>query len=135
MVETQTPEDVSVKKADASYSKTVSRWRRPLVLLGELVALCLILVIMAGALLSFRLLSGPLTFEGLNQIVVELLESNFSNNLHVSVGSTLLAKDETGIKLNVRDVTIKDSDNQSLLTIPETVLNLDGLSLLSLHPL
>jgi len=134
VVETQTPEDVSVKKSDASNTKTVSRWRRPLVLLGELVALCLILVIMAGALLSFRLLSGPLTFEGLNQIVVELLESNFSNNLHVSVGSTMLAKDETGIKLNVRDVTIKDTDNQSLLTIPETVLNLDGLSLLSLHP-
>ena len=134
MVDSPIPLDTSIQETDVSPAKTVSLWRRPLVLLGELVALCLILIIMAGALLSFRLLSGPLSFEGLNQIVVELLESNFNDNVHVSVGNTMLAKDETGIKLNVRDVTIKDADNQSLLTIPETVLNIDGLSLLSLHP-
>ena len=126
--------DPPEQKPDAGKSKTVSRWRRPLVLLGELVALALILIIMAGTVLSVRLLSGPLTFDGLNQIVVELMESGFDNNLHVSVESTLLSKDESGIKLNVRGVSIADAQNQPVLSIPEAVLTIDGLSLLSFHP-
>ena len=121
-------------KLDMGNTKTVSRWRRPLILLGELIALVLILVILTGTVLSVRLLTGPVSFDGLNQIVVELMETGFDNTLHVSVENTLLAKDESGLKLNVRGVTITDSENQPLLSIPETVLTIDGLSLFSFHP-
>ena len=134
MPQTEPPLDPSPPIVDAGQRKPVSRWRRPLVLLGELIALVLILIIITGTALSVRLLSGPLTFDGLDLLVVKLMESSFDNKMHVTVGSTLLSKDDSGIKLNVRGVTIADAQNQPVLSIPETVLTLDGLSLLSFHP-
>ena len=112
----------------------VSSWRRFLILCGEAVALVLILLILSGAFLSMRLSSGPLAFDGLNQIVVELMEAAFDNAVRVGVGSAQISKNEDGIKLAVRDVQINDLQNQQILSIPETMLTLDGMSLLSLNP-
>ena len=125
---------VPPREAKAFLRPMTSRLRRPLILLGEMIAFLLILILLGTGLISVRLLSGPLTFEGLNQIVISLMESSFDHRVQIRVDHTVLAKDESGIKLIVRDATITDQDNQQILTIPETQLSLDGFSLLSLNP-
>ena len=126
---------VPAEQSRESGSKpSLSRWRRLSILLGEGVALVLILMIIAGAYLSLRLMSGPVSFDGLNRIVVELMEGAFDNSFRVGVGNAQITKTEDGIKLSVRDVQISDLQNQQILSIPETLLTLDGLSLLSLNP-
>ena len=129
-----TPNPAPEPVLEEGSTRTVSLWRRPLVLLGEGIALVLILLIIGAALLSYRLTSGPVSFEGLNQIVIELMESGFDHTVKVAVGNTQLSKHEDGIKLSVRDVKISDEQNQQIISIPETLITLDGLELLSFNP-
>ncbi len=107
---------------------------RPVIWLAEAFAFAAVLGVLAFALLSWRLNSGPLSFDGLNTLVVEMLSRHFEQDYKVEASQSQIVKNTQGINLLVEHIKVHDQSGTEVLAIPQAVLTFDGTSLLRLDP-
>ena len=107
---------------------------RPVIWLAEAFAFVAVLGVLGFALLSWRLNSGPLSFEGLNTVVVEMLSRQFDHDYQVEAAQSQIVKNIQGINLVVEHITVRDQSGAEVIAIPQAVLTFDGTSLLRLDP-
>jgi hypothetical protein len=107
---------------------------RPLIWLAEAFAFVAVLCVLAFALLSWRLNSGPVTFDGLNTFVVEMLSRQFDSDYNVEASHSQIVKNTQGINLLVENIHVRDHSGAEVIAIPQAVLTFDGTSLLRLDP-
>ena len=107
---------------------------RPVIWLAEAFAFVAVLGVLSFALLSWRLNSGPLTFDGLNSLVIDMLSRQFDRDYTVEAAHSQIAKNTQGINLLVEQIRVRDRSGSEVIAIPQAVLTFDGASLLQLDP-
>jgi len=107
---------------------------RPVIWLAEAFAFVAVLAVLCFALLSWRLNSGPLSFDGFNTVVVEMLSRQFDHDYQVEAAQSQIVKNIQGINLVVEHITVRDQSGAEVIAIPQAVLTFDGTSLLRLDP-
>ena len=105
--------------------------RRVAITSGVLVTLVLI----AGGLLWWRLLSGPIALDLATPWLTSAVEQNFGNRYRVEVGGTMLERDAQGrTALRLRDIVLRDTSGASVAVAPKADIGISGLSLLLASP-
>ena len=105
--------------------------RRAAITVGVLVTVVLI----AGGLLWWRLLSGPIALDLATPWLTTEVEKNFGNRYRVEVGGTMLERDAQGrTALRLRDIVLRDTSGASVAVAPKADIGISGLSLLLASP-
>jgi hypothetical protein len=97
---------------------------------------CFSLVFMLGVALAglFALLSnGPVEVGFLSERIAIALEERLGSGIDVSVGKTVLEKNDRGLELHIRDVVLKDPANREILRSPDALVAFDPLQLATLR--
>ncbi len=97
---------------------------------------CFSLVFMLGVALAglFTLLSnGPVEVGFLSERIAVALEERLGSGIDVSVGKTVLEKNDRGLELHIRDVVLKDPANREILRSPDALVAFDPLQLATLR--
>jgi hypothetical protein len=105
--------------------------RRAAITVGVLVTVVLI----AGGLLWWRLLSGPIALDLATPWLTSAVEQNFGNRYRVEVGGTMLERDAQGrTALRLRDIVLRDTSGASVAVAPKADIGISGVSLLLASP-
>ncbi len=107
---------------------------RPVIWLAEAFAFVAVMGVLAFALLSWRLNSGPVSFDGLNSFVVEMLSRQFDHDYNVEAAQSQIVKNSQGMNLLVDQIRVRDHAGVEVIAIPQAVLTFDGSSLVRLDP-
>jgi hypothetical protein len=97
---------------------------------------CFSLVFMLGVALAglFAVLSnGPVEVGFLSERIAVALEERLGSGIDVSVGRTVLEKNDRGLELHIRDVVLKDPANREILRSPDALVAFDPLQLATLR--
>jgi hypothetical protein len=97
---------------------------------------CFSLVFMLGVALAglFALLShGPVEVDFLSERIAVALEERLGSGIDVSVGKTVLEKNDRGLELHIRDVVLKDPAAREILRSPDALVAFDPLQLAALR--
>jgi hypothetical protein len=97
---------------------------------------CFSLVFMLGVALTalFALLSnGPVEIGFLSERIAVALEERLGSGIDVSVGKTVLEKNDRGLELHIRDVVLKDPADREILRSPDALVAFDPLQLATLR--
>jgi CheY-like chemotaxis protein len=97
---------------------------------------CFSLVFMLGVALAglFALLSnGPVEVGFLSERIAIALEERLGSGIDVSVGKSVLEKNDRGLELHIRDVVLKDPANREILRSPDALVAFDPLQLATLR--
>jgi hypothetical protein len=97
---------------------------------------CFSLLFMLGVALAglFALLSnGPVEVGFLSERIAVALEDRLGSGIDVSVGRTVLEKNERGLELHIRDVVLKDPADREILRSPDALVAFDPLQLATLR--
>jgi len=110
--------------------------RHPLVRrLGIGVAAALVLTLVAGGALWWRLSSGPITLDLVTPWLTSAIEQNLGSRYRVKVGGTQLERDAQGhTALRLRDIVLRDSSGVPLAVAAKAEVGLSGTSLLMANP-
>lgn len=105
------------------------RWFRRL-LWGSAAALAVVVLALGG--LWWRLSSGPIDLAIVTPWLKAAIEQNFDGKHTVSVGGTVIERDEKGrTSLRLRDVVVRDGDGAVVASAPKAEVGFSGLGLLS----
>jgi hypothetical protein len=98
---------------------------------GALVMVTLI----GGGLLWWRLLSGPISLDIATPWLTSAVERNFDHRYRIEVGGTLLERDAQGrTALRLRDIVLRDQSGASVAVAPKADIGISGASLLLANP-
>lgn len=91
----------------------------------------LTVVFVAGGLLWWRLLSGPIALDVATPWLTSAVEQNFGNRYRVEVGGTMLERDAQGrTQLRLRDIVLRDTTGASVAVASKADIGISGTSLL-----
>ena len=98
-------------------------------------AATLTVIFIAGGLLWWRLLSGPIALDLATPWLTSAVEQNFGNRYRVEVGGTVLERDAQGrTALRLRDIVLRDTTGASVAVASKADIGISGASLLMGSP-
>jgi hypothetical protein len=101
--------------------------------IGTVVTLAVISI--AGGLLWWRLLSGPISLDLATPWLTSAVERNFGNRYRIEVGGTVLERDAQGrTALRLRDIVLRDATGASVAVASKADIGISGASLLMASP-
>jgi CheY-like chemotaxis protein len=116
--------------------ETPSPRRRKRSWMRRIAVACFSLVFMLGVAVAglFALLSnGPVEVGFLSERIAVALEERLGSGIDVSVGKTVLEKNDRGLELHIRDVVLKDPADREILRSPDALVSFDPLQLATLR--
>ncbi len=133
-----TPRSSDALVTAAQITGTVSepRSRRKRSWSQRIAVACLSLVFMLGVMVAGLIAvlnNGPVTLDFLSERIAVGLEERLGSGIDVSVGQTVLEKNDRGLELHIRDVVLKDPANREILRSPDAVVTFDALQLAGLR--
>jgi hypothetical protein len=95
----------------------------------------MVLVLVAGGALWWRLASGPITLDLATPWLTAAIEQNFGSRYSVQVGGTQLERDAQGrAALRLRDIVVRNAAGNLVATAPKAEVGISGTSLLFASP-
>jgi hypothetical protein len=82
--------------------------------------------------LWLRLMSGPIEINLASPFVAAAIEENIGRRHHVEIGGTQIERDQTGrASLRIRDILIRDADQNVVASAPKAEVSISGSGLLT----
>ncbi len=95
----------------------------------------MVLLLIAGVALWWRLASGPIMLDLATPWLTSAIEENLGGRYRVQVGGTQLERDAQGrTALRLRDIAVRDAAGALVATAPKAEVGLSGTSLLIARP-
>jgi len=108
------------------------RWVRRV---GLTMAGGLVLFLLVGAALWWRLSSGPISLDIITPWLTAAIAENVGNQFRIEVGGTVLERDEHGrAAMRIRDIKVRDRDGTLIASAPKAEVGFSSASLFSGSP-
>src|SRR5262245_24000006 len=110
------------------FSSWSPRWRKLAIAMAALGGTGLL----AAAVLSWRLSSGPIELDIVTPLLTAAIKQNFGPAYRVDVGGTQLERDANGrTSLRIRDIVVLDGDGNVVASAPKAEVGISGWTLLT----
>jgi hypothetical protein len=95
----------------------------------------LVVFLLVGATLWWRLSSGPISLDIITPWLTAAIAENVGNQFRIEVGGTVLERDEHGrAAMRIRDIKVRDRDGTVIASAPKAEVGISSASLFSGNP-